>query len=86
MDVSSDQLAMHFNSLNQDVIQEPVKYLDMQHMFIEQGNAIMASKLAEYENILAKRDNTIKALYSDMTNSQDNRYVLNNQYMNIIEK
>lgn len=86
MDMSGQTPLMDLSCSKRDVIQEPVKNLDIQQMFIDQESTIMVSKMAEYEHMLAIRDNTIQALYNDITNSQNNRYVLNNQYMNIIEK
>lgn len=58
----------------------------MQRMFIEQENSMMALKISEYEKVLTERDYTIKTLHTDMMNSQNNNFVLSNQYQNIIEK
>jgi len=65
-------------------ISDPAKYLDLQRMHIEQRNAIMALKVAEYEKILNEKDYTIKSLHTDMMNSQNNDHILTNQYKNIM--
>lgn len=65
---------------------DPSKYLDMQRMLIEQGNAIMNLKMCEYEKALTERDNTIKSLHAVMMNSQHNNYIITNQNMNITER
>lgn len=67
-------------------INDPVKYLDLQRMLMEQGNAMMLLKVSEYEKALTERDNTIKSLHTDMMNSRNNNHILNNQYKNIMEK
>jgi len=67
-------------------INDPVKHFDLQRMLMEQRNSMMALKITEYENAMAERDYTIKSLHTDMLNSQNNSYVLTNQYKNIIEK
>lgn len=81
---NSDSVFKH-NSLNRDII-DPGKYLDLQRMLIDQGNAVMALKMSEYEKCLAEKDNTIKSLHTDMMNSQNNNYVLTNKCKNIMEK
>lgn len=71
--------------MNSDV-NDPVKYLDYQRMLNEEGNAMMALKISEYEKALAKRDYTITSLHTDIMNSKNKNYVLINQYKNIMDK
>lgn len=40
--------------------------------------------MAEYEKTLNEKDYTIKSLHTNMMNSQNNDYVLTNQYKNIM--
>lgn len=81
----ASQFFSEYSGFNQN-INDPVKYMDMQRMLIEQGNAMMTLKISEYEKVLAERDYTIKNLHTDMMNSQNNNFVLSNQYQNIMEK
>jgi len=55
-------------------------------MLNEEGNAMMALKISEYEKALAKRDYTITSLHTDIMNSKNKNYVLINQYKNIMDK
>lgn len=81
----NNQICSEYSGLNQSII-DPVKYIDMQHMNIEQGNAMLTLKVTEYEKMLAEKDYTIQTLHTDMMNSQNNNFVLSNQYKNIMEK
>lgn len=65
---------------------DPVKYLDLQRMLIEQRNAMMVLKISAYEKALIERDHTIQSMHTEMINSQNDNYVLNHQYQNIMEK
>ncbi|CAH1715591.1 putative leucine-rich repeat-containing protein DDB_G0290503 isoform X2 [Aphis gossypii] len=73
------------SDLNQN-LSDPVKYFDLQRMIIDQKNATMALKMSEYEKALGERDYTIQSLHTNMMNSQNNNYILNNQCKNIMEK
>lgn len=73
------------SDLNQN-LSDPVKYFDLQRMIIDQKNATMALKMSEYEKALGERDYTIQSLHTNMMNSQNNNYILNNQCKNIVEK
>jgi len=83
MDIT--QSVLENDDLNRN-LGDPVKYFDLQRMIIDQKNAMMALKMSEYEKVLAERDFTITSLHKNMINSQNNNYVLNNQYKNIMEK
>lgn len=65
---------------------DPVKYFNYKHMAIEQGRAMMALKMSEYEKALAERDYIISSLHTNMINYKNNNHVLTNQYTNIMEK
>lgn len=65
---------------------DPAKYLDMQRMHIEQGNAIMTLKICEYEKRLTEKNNAIESLRAVLMNSQHNNYIITNQNMNITER
>ncbi|KAL5233440.1 hypothetical protein ACI65C_000850 [Semiaphis heraclei] len=65
---------------------DPLKYFDLQYMKADQNNVTMALIISEYEKSLAERDYTIKSLHTNMINSQNNNYILNNQCKNITEK
>ncbi|XP_022182336.1 putative leucine-rich repeat-containing protein DDB_G0290503 isoform X2 [Myzus persicae] len=73
------------SGLNGDLC-DPGKYFDLQRMMIDQNNVTLALKMSEYEKALVERDYTIKSLHTNMMNSQNNNYVLNNQCKNIMEK
>ncbi|XP_025205575.1 putative leucine-rich repeat-containing protein DDB_G0290503 isoform X2 [Melanaphis sacchari] len=82
MDISQSVLENDFNrNLN-----DPGKYFDLQRMINDQKNVTMALKISEYEKALSERDYTIQSLHTNMMNSQNNNYVLNNQCKNIMEK
>jgi len=76
---------MENSGLNRDLC-DPVKYFDLQRIMVDQNNITMALKMSEYEKALAERDYTIKSLHTNMINSQNNNYILNNQCKNIMEK
>lgn len=65
---------------------DPVKFLDLQRMHIEQKNAMMHLKMSAYEKAIVERDNTIQSLHTQMINSQNDSFVLSHQYQNIMEK
>jgi len=76
---------MENSGFNRDLC-DPVKYFDLQRIMVDQNNVTMALKMSEYEKALAERDYTIQSLHTNMINSQNNNYVLNNQCKNIMEK
>ncbi|XP_060840671.1 putative leucine-rich repeat-containing protein DDB_G0290503 isoform X3 [Rhopalosiphum padi] len=82
MDTSQSVLE---NDFNQN-LSDPVKYFDLQRMIMDQKNVTMSLKMSEYEKALSERDDTIQSLHTNMMNSQNNNYVLNNQCNNIMEK
>ncbi|KAL5234730.1 hypothetical protein ACI65C_002140 [Semiaphis heraclei] len=76
---------MENRGLNRDFC-DPLKYFELQCMKADQNNVTMALKMSEYEKALAERDYTIKSLHTNMINSQNNNYILNNHCKNIMEK
>lgn len=83
--MDTSQFGLERDTSNQ-VPNDPVKYFNFKHMAIEQGRAMMALKMFEYEKALAERDDTISSLHTNMMNYKNNNHVLANQYTNIMEK
>ncbi|KAL5233349.1 hypothetical protein ACI65C_000759 [Semiaphis heraclei] len=81
----TSESVMENRGLNRDFC-DPLKYFDLQCMKADQNNVTMALKISEYEKALAERGYTIKSLHTNMINSQNNNYILNNQCKNITEK
>lgn len=83
MNITQSQLEN--GDVNRD-LGDPMKYFDLQRMINEQKYELMALKMLEYDNALAEKDYNIKSLHTNIMNSQNNNYILNNQCKHIMEK